>query len=278
VRRPENVPTESGRPAPTTGDPTLAEVPTSSGYHRWSRGRDNAEPADPAELVGVPGGHAHPMADRRGGDPEIVGTDHLTSLHEVGPDLCMDPRYRLGDGDGLEPAEEMLHEGTPLRPACSPRPENTVEQLAHGDDADAAFLVAEELVDLGSTDPTFEIDQKVGVDQEGHGSPGGPVAFRRERISAASSGSGRGPWTTSSRNRSAERRRPRGGPITATGAPFRVISISSPAATRVRMSEKLRAASVAVILDMRGGYQIYQMEPRSAAERARNAEGTPPVL
>lgn len=43
---------------------------------------------------------------------------------------------------------------------------------------------------------------------------------------------------------------------TATGAPFLTISISSPPATRLRTSEKFRAASVALNLVMLRGYQI----------------------
>src|SRR5439155_27072840 len=62
-----------------------------------------------------------------------------------------------------------------------------------------------------------------------------------------------------SRNRSAERDRAcAGGASLATVAPLRTISISSPARTRLRAAEKLRATSVAVILAIGRAYQINQ--------------------
>ncbi len=60
----------------------------------------------------------------------------------------------------------------------------------------------------------------------------------------------------SSLNRSAEISVDLGAEITATAAPLRVTSISSPLATRLRTSEKLRAASVAVIRVTHKEYQI----------------------
>lgn len=62
----------------------------------------------------------------------------------------------------------------------------------------------------------------------------------------------------SSRNLAAEISLDFGGEITATDAPLRVISISSPSATLLSTSEKLRAASVAVILVTPDAYQINQ--------------------
>lgn len=70
---------------------------------------------------------------------------------------------------------------------------------------------------------------------------------RWARTSSAKSLSGRGALAISARKRSADRSCALGGPITATEAPLRVNSISSPAATRVNSSEKFRAASVAVM-------------------------------
>ena len=51
--------------------------------------------------------------------------------------------------------------------------------------------------------------------------------------------------------------------MTATGAPLRVSSISSPLATRFRTSEKLLAASVAVMRGTIGRYQINQTSLRA---------------
>ena len=59
--------------------------------------------------------------------------------------------------------------------------------------------------------------------------------------------SGAGATAINSRKRAAEISLPLGGEITATGAPLRVVSIASPPATPLSTSEKLLAASVAVI-------------------------------
>lgn len=69
----------------------------------------------------------------------------------------------------------------------------------------------------------LELDQQIGVDQEGHGSPGAPTLSRAACTSAAAPAYGE------------------------SGAPLRVTSTTSPEATRLSTSEKLRAASVAVM-------------------------------
>src|ERR1700690_3158023 len=53
--------------------------------------------------------------------------------------------------------------------------------------------------------------------------------------------------------------------MTATGAPLRVSSISSPPATRFRTAEKLLAASVAVMRDTAAPYQINQTPARTVS-------------
>lgn len=83
-----------------------------------------------------------------------------------------------------------------------------------------------------------------------------------------------------SRKRSAEVSRTRGGPIDATGSPPRVTSNSSPAEARVSMSAKFLDASLAVILAMIGPYQIFQTrysatigaQPERPNQRARRLE------
>ena len=54
--------------------------------------------------------------------------------------------------------------------------------------------------------------------------------------------------------------------MTATAAPLRVTSTSSPVATRLRTSEKLRATSVAVIRDIREQYQINQIDTSAGGQ------------
>jgi hypothetical protein len=120
-----------------------------------------------------------------------------------------------------------------------------VKQLADGDDADRPFLVADEGVKGRGVRSTLAIDEDVGIDQDGQTSSGGPTDARTFLTSSAKSESIGGAACKRSRNRRELRKRVLGGESTATAAPLRVISISSPAATRFRTSEKLRAASVA---------------------------------
>lgn len=123
-------------------------------------------------------------------------------------------------------------------------PVHAVEQFAHGDDADRAFLSAECRLGFWTAHAALAVDEQVGVNQEGHGSPSAAMAARAARTSATKSSSSGGAVAISSRKRSAESSCVAGGPITATGAPLRVTSTCSPPATRFRTSEKLRAASV----------------------------------
>lgn len=124
----------------------------------------------------------------------------------------------------MQAGEDVLGERSPAGPGGAGRAKDPVQQLAHGDDADGTVLVAEEVVVPAS----LGVDQQVGVDQEGHGSPGGPALSRSSRRSAANSSSGRGAVAMSSRKRCADTKRAPGGAITATGAPLRVTSIASP--------------------------------------------------
>src|SRR5439155_25576499 len=98
---------------------------------------------------------------------------------------------------------------------------------------------------------------------DGQGLSGGPTSARISRRSVANASSGVGPVASSSRKRSALIRRSLGDVITATGAPARVISNSSPAATRFRSSEKRRAASVAESRVTLRDYQINLIKPDS---------------
>jgi hypothetical protein len=136
-----------------------------------------------------------------------------------------------------------------------------VQQFADGDDADRPLLVPDRVLDFGIDDTSLEIDEHVGVDQDGHGLPGGPTDSRAARMSSANLASSGGAVASNSRSRSAEIRRDFGGEITATAAPLRVPSISSPLATRLSTSEKLRAASVPVMRVTDPGYQINQISP-----------------
>lgn len=151
---------------------------------------------------------------------------------------------RLRDGYGLEAREDVLDEGAPASSHGSGRSMDSVQQLAHRDDADRALLLRGDPVE--SVRPPFSLDQDVRVDQDGQELSTGPASARIARRSFTKSSSTGGADRMSSRKRSAESSRTLGGPMTATVAPLRVISISSPAVARFRRSEKLRAASVAV--------------------------------
>ena len=104
--------------------------------------------------------------------------------------------------------------------------------------------LAEQPFNLRRASVPLELDEQIGVDQQGHGSPGGPALSRSARTSLAKPSSVPGAPAMSSRNRCAETTLALGGTIAATDTPLRVTSISSPAATRLRTSEKLRAACV----------------------------------
>src|ERR1700751_3570167 len=124
---------------------------------------------------------------------------------------------------------------------------NPVQQLTDCNHADRAVLLAKNPLDLRTADTVPHVDQQVRVDQDGHDGSGGATSSRSSRSSVAKRSSGGGAVAISSRKRSGDISRALGGAITATGAPARVTSISSPAATRLRTSENPRAASVAVI-------------------------------
>src|SRR5262245_1556628 len=128
---------------------------------------------------------------------------------------------------------------------------DAVEQLADGDDADRSVLATDRLLERPAGDAALEVDEHVSVDQDCHASSGSPTDSRAARTSSRKRSSGTGAVTISSRNRSADRSRDLGGEITATAAPLLVRTISSPAATLLSSSEKLRAASVAVMRVMR---------------------------
>src|SRR5581483_11965447 len=133
---------------------------------------------------------------------------------------------------------------------------DAVQQLAHSDDADRTLLVSHERLKLRGGLRPLPLDENGRVDQDGQRVSGGPTDLRSARSSSANSASTGGAVSRSVRNRSAERRHAFGGVITATGAPARVISISSPAATRLSTSENRRATSVAVSRATTPSYQI----------------------
>lgn len=168
----------------------------------------------------------------------------------------------------------MLDERPPPGADPSACTQHSMQKLAHGDDADRAFLVINKRLEHFGRLGSLEVDQQVGVDQQGHGSRGAPALVRSARTSSAKSPSGRGALAISSRKRSAETTRALGGPITATGAPLRMTSTSSPEATRLRTSEKLRATCVAVIRDTHKSYQINQGEVGHDKEQSALSRGT----
>ena len=141
----------------------------------------------------------------------------------------------------------MLDEGASACTASSGRPVDAVQQLADRDHADCTLLLTDQSFEHLGALLALPLDQQARVDPDGQGFSGAEPDSRRicRRSSAKSSTTG-GAEAISSRNRAAGSRRVRGGAMTATGAPLRITSISSPVATRFRTSEKLRATSVAV--------------------------------
>jgi hypothetical protein len=136
----------------------------------------------------------------------------------------------------------MLDEGSTLRTDRAARAVYPVQELAHRDDADRCLLCNRKRF----RGTPLALDEDSGVDQDGQELSAGPTPDRISRSSAAKSSSIGGADARSSRSLSGERRRVLGGPMTAIVVPFRVISISSPSATRLRIAEKFRAVSVAL--------------------------------
>jgi hypothetical protein len=104
-----------------------------------------------------------------------VCADRLATGREVRPDIGVHSRDWFGDRYGLEAGEEVLDERAPPGPDCPCRAQDAVEQFADRDDADQSFLVAERVIHRRRFISALEVDQEIGVDQAGHGSPGGPT-------------------------------------------------------------------------------------------------------
>src|SRR5256886_8496865 len=183
------------------------------------------------------------MRKSRRGDPEVVTSDYFAPRRESGPDLRVHTRDGLRDRNGLELRKQMLNVSAASRPSGTAGAMNPVQQLAHRDHADRPLFVADEFVDH---DRALTGDEQVGIDQDGQGLSGGPTSARIARRSSAKSGSSGGAASRSSRNCAALTSRILGGAITATDAPGRVTSISSPAETRLLTSENRRARSDAL--------------------------------
>ena len=187
------------------------------------------------------------MGQCRGRNPEVVSSDGLAATTEVGPGVGMDAGDRLGDRQRLKAGEHVFDESSPACPARTCGTVDAVEQLADCDNADRTLLTTDKGFERGGLLLSLPLDQEIRVDQDGQESSGTSPASRRiRRRSPAKSSSTGGAEAISSPNRSAESSRFFGGLITATGAPPRVTSISSPSATRFNTSEKRRATSVAL--------------------------------
>jgi hypothetical protein len=158
----------------------------------------------------------------------------------------MDTRDRLRDRNRLQACKKVLDEGFPSGPAGARRTMHAVEELADRDDADRARLVSGHRFEGRGILLPLPLDEQVGVDQDGQLPSGGSTSLLSALTSSAKASSTGGALASSSRNRWGGSRETFGGPITATGAPPRVISTCSPAATRFSNSENERAASVAV--------------------------------
>lgn len=186
------------------------------------------------------------MGQRGRSDPEIVRADGLSPVFEIGPDLRVNARDRLRDRHRLDPGEDVLDERASARAAGTRCAVHTMEQFAHRNDADRSRLVPGGRFERAGVLGALPVDEDIGVDQDGQVPSGAAISFLMSLTSSAKSSSTGGALAISSRKRSAGSRATFGGPMTAIGAPPRVISTSSPAATRFNNSEKERAASVAV--------------------------------
>jgi hypothetical protein len=196
------------------------------------------------------------VSQRGRGDPKIVRADDFPLGGELCPDVGVNASDLLGDLERPHPGEEVLDERAATRALRTGGSLDAVEKFADRDHTDRTILLADGGINLRVGDAALEVDQQPGVDQDGHGSSGGAADFRIASTSSTNPASGVGAAATSSRKRAAEISLPLGGEITATDAPLRVISISSPSATLFRTSEKLLAASVAVIRVTTPAYQI----------------------
>lgn len=230
---------------------------------------ENTKAGNPFEVGSISCRDSEAMSQGRRGDPEIMRPDHVSPDRQFGPNLRVHARDLLRDRYRLESSEQMLDEGSPPSAPGPGGAMDAVQEFAYGDDAYCTLLFGSKCVDSVRT--SFQVDQQTSVYQDGQGLSGGPVEARISRRSAANSSSTGGADRMSSRNRSAGSNLALGGPSTATVTPLRVISISSPAAARLRTSEKFRAVSVAVSLPTRPAYQINQIRPRSKLEKEARA-------
>jgi hypothetical protein len=243
------------RPEVRTRSPCVASISPSAtsellraATRAGSGGRsDHSQSWNALELCRVAGGKAHPVRERGGRYPEVVCADELPPARELGPNVSVNARDLLGDLNCPHASEQMFDECAAASARCAPRAMHAVQELADGDDADRPVLIADRALNIRIGDTALEVDEHVGVDQDSHASSGGPTDSRTARMSRANLESSGGALAINSRNRSAVISLDLGEEITATAAPLRVTSISSPSATLLRTSEKLRAASVAVI-------------------------------
>jgi hypothetical protein len=209
--------------------------------------REHAKAAHALEIASVPRGDAETVSQRGRCDPEVVGGNRRTATAELGPSLRMHAGDSLCDRNRLQPSDHVLDECLTPGAGGTSRPMHPVQELTDGDHADRTILVANQHLERRGAPFALPLDQEPCIDQDGQGLSGiRPASRRRRRRSSANASSTGGAEARSSRNRAAGRSLGLGGAINATGAPARVTSISSPAATRFSTSEKLRATSVAV--------------------------------
>jgi hypothetical protein len=198
-----------------------------------------------------------------------MSAGNIASAIEFRPEFGVHARDRLGDRHWLESCENVLDERSPSISTGARGPVHTVQELADGDHADRALLRADESLEVCTKLVPLPLNQEAGVDQDGQELSGGAVDRRIARASSAKSSSTDGADASSSRKRSGESSLAFGGVITATGAPARVTSISSPDMTRFNTSEKRLATSVALSRATRRGYQINLTLDRLTFSRSR---------
>lgn len=123
-------------------------------------GCHDAQAGDAVEVVAVARCHAETVGEGGRGDPEVVRADRLTSVGEVRPDVGVNARDGLRDGDRLEAGEDAFDERPSPRPDRSLGAIDSVQQLADGDHADRAVFVAQQLLDFRCRVAALEVDEQ----------------------------------------------------------------------------------------------------------------------
>jgi hypothetical protein len=131
-----------------------------------------------------------------------MGTDRLAAFGELRPHAGMRARDGLRDRDRVKLGDEVLDKCAAPCPARSRGPMNAMKQFTDSDHADRSLFLAGHAFERGRGTAALEIDEQIGVDQDGHGGVGAFSAARMARISSVKASSTGGALAISSRKRS----------------------------------------------------------------------------